>query len=55
MNKPLKQEQADMRARWSDPAYRWANDPELRKRFTPKEHEKKVRAQSEENKKQPTT
>lgn len=30
--KPLKEEQADMRARWSDPAYRWANDRSLREK-----------------------
>jgi hypothetical protein len=31
MLKPLREEQVDMRARWSDPAYRWANDSELRR------------------------
>lgn len=33
MLKPLREEQADMRLRWSDPSYRWANDSELRKRY----------------------
>lgn len=34
MLKPLQEEQADMRVRWSDPAYRWANDSELRRRYS---------------------
>jgi hypothetical protein len=34
MLKPLGEEQADMRARWSDPSYRWANDSELRRRYS---------------------
>ena len=34
LNKPLEEEQADMRARWADPSYRWANDSEIRKRYT---------------------
>lgn len=33
MLKPLREEQADMRSRWSDPAYRWANDSNLRRKF----------------------
>ena len=33
MLKPLREEQADMKARWSDPAYRWANDSNLRRQF----------------------
>ena len=33
MQKPLREEQAEMRARWSDPAYRWANDSNLRRKF----------------------
>lgn len=31
MLKTLREEQADMRARWSDPSYRWANDSDLRR------------------------
>lgn len=34
MLKPLVEEQAEMRTRWSDPSYRWANDSELRKRYS---------------------
>ena len=33
MLKPLKDEQADMRLRWLDPAYRWQNDSNLRRKF----------------------
>jgi hypothetical protein len=33
MLKPLREEQADMKARWSDPSYRWANDSNLRRQF----------------------
>jgi hypothetical protein len=33
LSKPLKEEQADMKARWSDPSYRWINDPEIRRRY----------------------
>ena len=33
LDKPLAEEQADMRARWSDPSYRWANDSALRRMF----------------------
>lgn len=44
MNKPLGEEQADMRTRWSDPAYRWANDSELRRRYS-----KEFREKYEEN------
>ena len=33
MLKPLREEQADMKARWSDPAYRWSNDSNLRRQF----------------------
>jgi len=33
MQKSLEEEQADMRSRWADPIYRWANDSELRKRY----------------------
>jgi hypothetical protein len=33
MLKPLREEQADMKARWSDPAYRWANDSNLRRKL----------------------
>ncbi len=33
MLKPLREEQDDMKARWSDPAYRWANDSNLRRKF----------------------
>lgn len=33
MLKPLREEQADMRARWSDPSYQWANDSDLRRKF----------------------
>lgn len=33
LKKPLKEEQADMQARWSDPSYRWANDSALRNRY----------------------
>jgi hypothetical protein len=38
LNKPLEEEQADMRSRWADPAYRWANDSLLRRRYA-KEYE----------------
>ena len=34
MLKTLGEEQADMRARWSDPSYRWQNDSELRRRYS---------------------
>lgn len=33
LNKPLREEQADMKSRWSDPSYRWANDSALRRRY----------------------
>jgi hypothetical protein len=33
MLKPLREEQADMRKRWSDPSYQWANDSALRRKF----------------------
>lgn len=33
MLKPLKDEQADMLLRWLDPAYRWQNDSNLRRKF----------------------
>jgi hypothetical protein len=33
LSKPLGEEQADMQARWSDPAYRWANDSNLRRKL----------------------
>jgi hypothetical protein len=33
LSKPLREEQTDMQARWSDPAYRWANDSNLRRKF----------------------
>ena len=33
MLKPLGEEQAAMRSRWSDPQYRWVNDSALRKRY----------------------
>ena len=33
LSKPLREEQADMKARWSDPSYRWANDSNLRRKF----------------------
>jgi hypothetical protein len=33
MQKPLREEQAEMRARWSDPAYQWANNSDLRRKF----------------------
>ena len=41
MLKPLREEQADMKARWSDPAYRWANDSNLRRQFHAESQEKK--------------
>jgi hypothetical protein len=31
--KSLREEQADMKKRWSDPLYRWTNDAELRRRY----------------------
>jgi hypothetical protein len=40
MLKPLKDEQADMRLRWLDPAYRWQNDSALRKKLELKEPKK---------------
>lgn len=33
MLKPLKEEQAAMKSRWSDPAYQWANDSALRRKI----------------------
>ena len=33
LSKPLGEEQADMRTRWSDPSYQWANDSNLRRKF----------------------
>ena len=33
MLKPLKEEQADMRLRWADPSYQWANDSDLRRKY----------------------
>ena len=33
LSKPLGEEQADMKARWSDPSYQWANDSNLRRKF----------------------
>ena len=46
MLKPLGEEQAAMRVRWSDPQYRWANDSALRKRVErttkPKEEKEKT-------------
>ena len=33
LDKTLAEEQADMRARWDDPSYRWANDSNLRRMF----------------------
>lgn len=30
-DKTLAEEQADMRQRWADPSYRWANDSDLRR------------------------
>lgn len=33
LHKPLKEEQADMKTRWSDPSYQWANDSNLRRKF----------------------
>ena len=33
MLKSLREEQADMRLRWLDPAYRWQNDSNLRRKF----------------------
>ena len=33
LSKPLREEQADMRSRWSDPSYQWANDSDLRRKF----------------------
>ena len=33
LSKPLREEQADMRSRWSDPAYQWANDSNLRRKL----------------------
>jgi hypothetical protein len=40
MLKPLREEQADMRKRWSDPSYQWANDSALRRKFD--RHQPKV-------------
>jgi hypothetical protein len=34
LKKPLREEQADMKLRWSDPSYQWANDSNLRRRYT---------------------
>jgi hypothetical protein len=33
LSKPLREEQADMRSRWSDPSYQWANDSDLRRKY----------------------
>lgn len=33
LKNPLKEEQAAMKTRWSDPAYRWGNDSALRRRY----------------------
>ena len=33
LSKPLGEEQADMRTRWSDPSYQWANDSNLRRKL----------------------
>lgn len=33
MLKPLREEQADMRQRWSDPSYRWIHDSALRRKL----------------------
>ena len=41
MLKPLREEQADMKARWSDPAYQWANDSALRRKFD-RRHQQEV-------------
>jgi hypothetical protein len=32
--KSLVEEQTDMRQRWADPAYRWQNDSEIRRRYS---------------------
>jgi hypothetical protein len=40
LKKPLREEQADMKLRWSDPAYQWANDPAIRRRYLKETHEK---------------
>ena len=49
MQKSLGEEQANMRSRWSDPQYRWANDSELRKRYA-----KEFRNENETTERQPT-
>jgi hypothetical protein len=33
LSKPLREEQADMKIRWSDPSYQWANDSNLRRKL----------------------
>lgn len=33
LHKPLEEEQAEMRMRWSDPSYRWINDSNLRRQY----------------------
>ena len=38
LSKPLREEQADMRSRWSDPAYQWANDSNLRRKLDARRH-----------------
>lgn len=43
LNKPLADEQADMRSRWADPAYRWSNDSALRRRYTKETNAKQKR------------
>jgi len=40
LNKPLAEEQEDMRSRWSDPAYRWEHDSALRRRYLKEINEK---------------
>ena len=38
LSKPLREEQADMRSRWSDPSYQWANDSNLRRKLDARRH-----------------
>lgn len=53
MIKPLREEQADMKARWSDPLYRWTHDSALRKRIEgttkPKEFHGKEKDETQSN------
>jgi hypothetical protein len=55
MLKPLKEEQAAMKSRWSDPAYQWANDSALRRKIlketdNARNKERKANRQAEQNK-----